>query len=255
MAKTRSHLRSAPLKFGSLFSGIGGFDLGLERSSMTCEWQVEKDAKCLELLAAKFPNTKRFDDVCNVCNVGSANLAPVDVICGGFPCQDVSLAGRRAGLAGGRSGLWFEFARIIAAQMPRVVLIENVPGLLSSNKGRDMGTILWTLGQLGYGWAYRVIDAQYLRVAQRRRRVFIVGCFGDMRRAAEILFESESLPWDPPPSREAGEEVAACVRGGTESGSNESGNKVAVTHTHTHTHISRNDTGIGSLSDQSRRSL
>lgn len=124
-------------------------------------------------------------------------------------CQDLSVAGRGRGLAGERSGLFFEFMRIVQGLTPSWVLIENVPGLLSNDGGRAMGTVLGRLGQLGYGWAYRVLDAQWFGVAQRRRRVFIVGCLGDWRRAAEVLFERESLPWDSPPSREAGARVAA----------------------------------------------
>jgi site-specific DNA-cytosine methylase/intein/homing endonuclease len=126
-------------------------------------------------------------------------------------CQDLSLAGRRAGLAGERSGLFFEFMRIVAELTPRWVLIENVPGLLSSNGGRDMGTVLGTLAKLGYGYAYRVLDAQFFGVAQRRRRVFIVGCLGDAASAVKVLFEPDCLPGNPPPSREKGQGVARCA--------------------------------------------
>lgn len=199
------------MRFGSLFSGIGGFDLGFERFGLVCEWQSEVDAKCQMLLANKFPSSVQLGDVKNVVR---ANVAPVDVLCGGFPCQDVSVAGRRAGLAGGRSGLWFEFARIIEELNPRIVCIENVPGLLSSNGGRDMAAVVGALGELGYGWAYRVLDAQYFGVAQRRRRVFIVGCLGNVRRAAEILFERESLPWDSPPIRGSQSGVTGTIEAG-----------------------------------------
>ena len=124
------------------------------------------------------------------------------------------MAGKRAGLAGKRSGLFWEFTRIIGELSPRWVLIENVGGLLSSNGGGDLGAILGTLGKLGYGFAYRVLDAQWWGVPQRRRRVFIVGCLGDWRRAAQVLFEPESLPWDSPPSRETGTGVAALTANG-----------------------------------------
>src|SRR5690606_14405977 len=126
-------------------------------------------------------------------------------------CQDLSVAGRRSGLAGSRSGMWYVFRRILGVVRPRWVFIENVPGLLSSQSGRDMGIILRSLGNLGYGYAYRVLDAQWFGVAQRRRRVFIVGCLGGVRSAAEILFESNSLPWDSPPSRSEAEHVADCL--------------------------------------------
>lgn len=199
------------MRFGSLFAGLGGFDLAFERAEMQCAWQVEIDRDCNRVLAHHWPDVPRYEDVRTV---GRANLAPVDVICGGFPCQDVSAAGRRAGLAGERSGLWYQFARIIAECTPRWVCIENVPGLLSSDRGRDMGAILWTLGQLGYGWAYRVCDAQFWGVAQRRRRVFIVGCFGDAGRAAKVLFEPESCGGDSPPRRKAGETTGPLLGSG-----------------------------------------
>src|SRR3990167_5596480 len=123
------------MKFGSLFTGVGGFDLGFERAEMTCAWQAEKDKHCLQVLANHWPNIKRYEDVKDV----GRNAEPIDLLCGGFPCQDLSVAGKRAGLAGERSGLWFEFARIIGELRPRWVVIENVPGLLSSNSGRDFG--------------------------------------------------------------------------------------------------------------------
>ncbi len=174
---------------GSLFSGIGGLDLGMERAGIKVLWQVEKDAECRRVLRQHWPETEIFTDVRDV---GRNNLSAVDVICGGFPCQDVSVAGKRAGLDGARSGLWFEFQRIIEELRPAVVLIENVPGLLSSNSGRDFGYIVNGLVECGYCVAYRVLDSRYFGVPQRRRRVFIVGC-ASAGRAAEILFERESL--------------------------------------------------------------
>lgn len=196
------------LTFGSLFAGIGGLDLGLERAGMVCRWQVEIDDRCQDVLARHWPDVPKFKDVRDA---SRHNLAAVDLICGGFPCQDLSVAGRRAGLAGNRSGLFYEFMRVVADLAPRWVLIENVPGLLSSNRGRDMGTVIGTLGQLGYGWAYRVLDAQHFGVAQRRRRVFIVGCLGGGAAAAQVLFEPESLSGHPAPSREAGQDVAGTL--------------------------------------------
>lgn len=195
------------VRFGSLFSGIGGFDLGLERAGMECAWQVEIDPKAREVLRRHWPTVPRHEDVTKI---GGDTLGAVDLICGGFPCQDLSVAGRRAGLAGERSGLFYQFMRIVGEIAPRWVLIENVPGLLSSNGGRDMGAVLGALGQLGYGYAWRVLDSQFFGVPQRRRRVFIVGCAGGVC-PPEVLFEPESLPGGPPPSRETGEGVAASV--------------------------------------------
>jgi DNA (cytosine-5)-methyltransferase 1 len=195
------------LTFGSLFAGIGGFDLGLERAGLVCRWQVEIDERCRQVLARHWPDVPRYGDVKHV---GREQLEPVDVICGGFPCQDVSVAGRREGLAGERSGLWFEFLRVITELEPEWVVIENVAGLLSSNGGRDMATIVGGLAELRYWWAYRVLDLQYWGVPQRRRRVFIVGCL-TRGRPQEVLFERESSPWDTAPGREAGQELARDV--------------------------------------------
>lgn len=199
------------LTVGSLFTGIGGLDLGLERAGMRVAWQCDADDKCRDLLGQRWPGVPVYDDVRTV----DGRVARVDVLCGGFPCQDLSVAGSRAGLAGERSGLFHEFMRIASEIAPTWVLIENVPGLLSSNDGRDMGTVLGVLADLGYGWAYRVLDAQYLGVAQRRRRVFIVGCLGDAARAASVLLEPESCAGDSPPSRTTGEGVAGTLGGGS----------------------------------------
>jgi DNA (cytosine-5)-methyltransferase 1 len=133
---------------------------------------------------------------------------PIDLLVGGTPCQDFSIAGLRAGLDGGRGNLSLEFLKLLGRTRARWVVWENVPGVLSSNGGRDFGSILGGLVELGYGFAYRVLDAQYVRVdgfgravPQRRRRVFVVGHFGDWRRAAAVLFERESLRGDIAPSR------------------------------------------------------
>jgi len=204
------------MKFGSLFTGVGGFDLGFERAGMKCLWQVEFDKNCQSVLRKHWSETELFDDVRTV---GKHNLKPVDVICGGFPCQDVSIAGKRAGLAGERSGLWSEFARIIDELEPKWVVVENVPGLLSSNKGRDFATVIRWLAERGYGVAWRILDSQYFGVAQRRRRVFIVGSFGN-GRAAEILFEREGVRWNTEKGRKTGEGVASTftIRTGSDGG-------------------------------------
>ncbi len=192
------------MRYISLFSGVGGFDLGFDRAGMECVLQVEKDKNALGVLNRHWPDVPKKEDVRDV------GKQSVDLICGGFPCQDVSVSGRRAGLAGERSGLWFEFLRIIDESKPTWVVIENVPGLLSSNRGRDMGTVLGGLAKCGYWWAYRVLDAQYFSLAQRRCRVFIVA---SLRKGCpqEVLFEPDSSPWDTPPSREAGESFAAAI--------------------------------------------
>ncbi len=201
------------MKVGSLFSGVGGFDLGLETAGMEIAWQVEYDPQAQSVLRHHWPTADLHKDVNHV---GQSNLSPVDLIAGGFPCQDVSVAGNREGLAGERSGLFYEFMRIVDEVAPRWVLIENVPGLLSSNGGRDMGAVLGTLGDLGYGWTYRVLDTQYFGPPQRRKRVFIVGCAGGFC-PPEILLEPEGLPWNPAPRRETGARTAATLTRGANS--------------------------------------
>lgn len=127
----------------------------------------------------------------------------IDLLAGGTPCQSFSVAGLRKGLDDPRGNLMLTYGAIAAKYRPKWLVWENVPGVLSSNGGRDFGTFLGMLGQLGYGFAYRVLDAQYFGVAQRRRRVFVVGCLGDWRSAAAVLFERHSLSGHPAPSREA----------------------------------------------------
>ena len=144
-----------------------------------------------------------------------ANAQPgrgdVDLVFGGFPCQDLSVAGKRAGLGGDRSGLWFEFHRVLSELRPRWAVIENVPGLLSSAGGRDFGIILDGLGELGYGVAWAVLDAQHFGVPQRRRRVFIVGCLGDERSAAAVLSVCESCGGNPETGRTQGERTPGAI--------------------------------------------
>jgi DNA (cytosine-5)-methyltransferase 1 len=187
------------VRYVSTFSGIGGLDLGFDRAGLECAAQVEINPKCRAVLEEHWPKTPRYHDIKTV--GGKDVEGRATVLCGGPPCQDLSLAGKRAGLAGERSGLFSQFARIAAELSPDIICIENVVGLLSSNGGRDMGTVLGKLGELGYGWAYRVLDARYFGVPQRRRRVIIVGCLGDAARAAEILFESDSVQRHPKPRR------------------------------------------------------
>jgi DNA (cytosine-5)-methyltransferase 1 len=157
-----------PMTFGSLFAGIGGFDLGLERAGMTCKWQVETDDYASRVLAKHWPDVPRHDDVRTFPT--AARDWAVDVICGGFPCQDISIAGKGAGLAGARSGLWYEFARIIGELRPRYVIVENVAALLT----RGMGTVLGDLSALGYDAEWHVVPASAVGAPHRRERVWIV---------------------------------------------------------------------------------
>jgi DNA (cytosine-5)-methyltransferase 1 len=142
------------------------------------------------------------------------NLGTVDLLVGGTPCQSFSVAGLRKGLDDPRGNLMLTYLAIADQRRPRWLVWENVPGVLSSNGGKDFGTFLGALAELGYGFAYRILDAQYFGVAQRRRRVFVVGCFGNWRAAAAVLFEPESLRGDIAPSREARQKVAQCLTRG-----------------------------------------
>ena len=180
----------------SLFAGVGGFDLALERNGVKVVASVEIDEKASVILAKQFPNSKLFNDIKGVTGeqLINAGFDPENgIITGGFPCQDLSVAGKRAGLDGNRSGLFYEIVRLLDETKAKYFILENVVGLLSSNKGADMGAVIGALVERGYGVAYRILDAQYFGVPQRRRRVFIVGCAGDSGRTpAEILALTES---------------------------------------------------------------
>ena len=160
------------------------------------------------VLAHHYPHVPNLGDMTKF---EEWNLESVELLVGGTPCQSFSVAGLRKGLADPRGNLMLTFLAIAQRQRPRWIVWENVPGVLSSNGGRDFGTFLGALGELGYGFAYRVLDAQWFGVAQRRRRVFVVGYLGDWQRPAKVLFESESVCRDTPPSRKAGQEVAGTI--------------------------------------------
>lgn len=176
-----------PLRIASFFAGIGGFDLGLERNGMQVVFQSEIDPFCQKILTRHWPNALLKGDISKVSN---EEIPDADIWTGGFPCQDVSLAnqGKRKGLAGERSGLFHEFARLIEARRPRWIILENVPGLLNSNGGEDFRTVVNKLDELGYGVSWRILDAKYFGTPQRRRRVYIVGSLGSLR-SADVLFE------------------------------------------------------------------
>src|SRR5690242_13415373 len=141
--------------------------------------------------------------------IGADEYGPVDLLVGGTPCQSFSVAGLRGGMDDERGQLALQFLKLLDRTRARWVVWENVPGVLSSNGGRDFGSFLGGLVELGYGFAYRVLDAQFFGVPQRRRRVFVVGYLGDWRRAAAVLFERHSLSGHPAPRREKGPSVAA----------------------------------------------
>lgn len=168
-----------------------------------------------QVLKHHYPQTPNFGDMTKFKEWPDATL---DVLVGGTPCQSFSVAGLRKGLDDPRGNLMLTYLAIADKYRPKWVLWENVPGVLSSNGGRDFGSLLGGLAKLGYGFAYRVLDAQYFGVAQRRRRVFVVGYLGDWRRAAAVLFERDSLSGNPAPSREARQTVAGTITAGAFSG-------------------------------------
>lgn len=169
---------SGALTIGSLFSGIGGLELGVEHATGgRVLWQVERDGFCREVLAKHWPHAVRHDDVCTV-----NGLPRVDVICGGFPCQDVSLAGKRAGFGGERSSLWREYRRIVADVRPRFVFVENVPGLFTADDGWAFGEVLGDLAALGFDAAWDVFRASDVGAPHRRERVFLLAYRDGERR-------------------------------------------------------------------------
>jgi DNA (cytosine-5)-methyltransferase 1 len=189
------------LTFGSLFAGVGGFDMGFE-PYMECKFQVEWDKHCRSILDRHWPDVPKWGDISAV---DGKFLPPVDVIIFGSPCQDLSVAGKRAGLEGSRSGLFHEAVRIIKEMrhvtngtFPRWTVWENVAGALSSNNGRDFATVINEMGEAGaYLSEYALLDAQFFGIPQRRRRVFLISCW-DSATAAKcpdpLLPVSESLP-------------------------------------------------------------
>lgn len=196
------------LRYVSLFSGIEAasaawIPLGWEAVAFS-----EIEPFPCALLAERYPNVPNLGDITKIdWKKELRRLGEVDVVIGGSPCQSFSVAGKREGLEG-ESRLMFEYIRAIQEIRPKTLLWENVPGALTSDDGRAFEQLLSCLDELGYGLAWKVLDAQYFGVAQRRRRVFLVGCLGDPERAAEILFEPESLRWDHPSSREKRKELA-----------------------------------------------
>jgi len=192
---------SAPFRFGSVCSGIEAASVAWRPLGWRASFFSEIEAFPRAVLAHRWPGIPLHGDFTTI---EDGQYEPIDLLVGGTPCQSFSIAGLRGGLADDRGNLALEYLRLADRLRPRWLVWENVPGVLSSGGGRDFGTVLGGVAELGYGFAYRVLDAQYFGVPQRRRRVFVVGHLGDWRRAAAVLFERHSLQGHPPPRREAG---------------------------------------------------
>jgi len=195
----------AEFRYGSVCSGIEAATAAWHPLGWEPAFFSEIEPFPRAVLAHHYPDVPLHGDFTTI---EGAEYGPIDLLVGGTPCQSFSIAGLRGGLDDDRGNLALEFLRLAQRTRARWLVWENVPGVLSSNRGRDFGSILGGLVELGYGFAYRVLDAQYFGVAQRRRRVFVVGCLGDAARAAAVLFERHSLQGHPPPRREKGQRLA-----------------------------------------------
>lgn len=217
-----------------LFSGIGGFALTAERAGGQTIAFAETDKNASKLLAERWPATPNLGDVIGICRSGRDcistdhfidQLGFPDLVTFGFPCQDLSVAGKRSGLSGQRSGLFYQATRIINELRPSWALWENVPGLLSSDNGRDFARVLLEMDRIGYSGAWRVLDAQWFGVAQRRRRVF--GMFSRLdsgaARCSEILSLPESVRGHPAPRRKPWQNASASTEGGLGEGGSKAG--------------------------------
>lgn len=196
------------MKHASFFSGVGGLDLGFERAGIQTVSVSEIDPYANAVLAERFPSAINLG---SISEVKAHEIPEADIWSGGFPCQDLSVAGKRAGFAGRRSSLAFTFIDLMAERKPRWVVLENVPGLFTSNKGADFGRLLHEMERIGYGVSWRILNAQHFGIAQRRRRVFIVASL-ESDRAAQVLFECEGgcghleaseSPWQNPATHAA----------------------------------------------------
>lgn len=210
-------METMEMTMGSLFDGSGGFPLAASINGITPLWASEVEPYPIKVTKARFPKMKHLGNIKNI----RGGIDPVDIICGGSPCQNLSIAGNRTGLDGQQSSLFFEYIRVVKemreatnGEKPKYMVWENVPGAFSSNKGRDFGAVLENIAKIkdpqaaipvpekweragnvvgnGYSIAWRVLDAQFWGVPQRRQRIFLIASFDD-ERAGEILFDSEGM--------------------------------------------------------------
>lgn len=208
------------MRYATVSSGISAESAAWVPLGWEPVWYSEIAKFPSAVLAHHYPNTPNLGDMTKIHEDErfQQSIGTIDLISGGTPCQSFSIAGLRRGMADPRGNLALAYLGIVDKLRPRWVVWENVPGVLSSNAGRDFGAFLGALGQLGYGWAYRILDAQHFGVPQRRRRVFVVGHIGGWRRAAAVLFEPESLLRHSTPGRKAGQRVAGSLSSRTSGG-------------------------------------
>ena len=204
------------MKYGSVCSGVEAATVAWHGLGWEPQWFSEIEKFPSAVLAHHYPDTPNYGDM--TAFKGWPDDRSIDLLVGGTPCQSFSVAGLRRGLDDPRGNLMLTYLAIAAQYRPKWLVWENVPGVLSSNRGRDFGSFIGALAKCGYGFAYRVLDAQFYGVPQRRRRVFVVGHIGNWRRAAAVLFERESLSGHPAPSRKARQEIAGTVTIRAESG-------------------------------------
>ncbi len=193
------------MRYGSVCSGVEAATVAWHPLGWQAAWYSEIEPFPSAVLKHHYPTVPNYGDMTQY---EAWPDEPINLLVGGTPCQSFSVAGLRKGLADPRGNLMLTYGAIARRYRPEWLVWENVPGVLSSNGGRDFGTFLGMLAELGYGFAYRVLDAQYFGVAQRRRRVFVVGHLGNWQRAAAVLFERHSLQGHPAPSREKGKDAA-----------------------------------------------
>lgn len=203
------------MRFGSAASGIEAASVAWKPLGLEPAWYSEIDPFCCSLLRERHGTTPNLGDMNDITTHALRKCGRIDILVAGTPCQAFSVAGQRKGLSDPRGHLALRLLDILDWTRPRWLVWENVPGVLSSGKGFDFATFLGTLAVRGYGFAWRVFDAQFSGVPQRRRRVFLVGHLGGWRSAAEVLFESESVPGDSAPSREAKQNIAGTITAGS----------------------------------------
>lgn len=206
------------MKYGSVCSGIEAASVAWESLGWEAQWYSEIEHFPSAVLAHRFPTVPNLGDMTLIHETQEFNDSTIDLLVGGTPCQSFSVAGLRKGLTDPRGNLMLTFLSLAQRKKPRWLVWENVPGVLSSNGGRDFATFLTALGQLGYGFAYRVLDAKYFGVAQRRRRVFVIAHLGDWRPCASVLFESDCLQGNSKESKQKRKTTSSDAQGGIGSG-------------------------------------